>query len=178
MISIRLPVLALAAALLAGTTATAYAQAGSGGSGGASSGSGAAAGSSSGTGGSSMGGANSGGSSLTPGTPGAPVGSGVPASSGRVSESPDAGAGGSTVGQSPGTDQNTTTPEGARQSRVPPRGNAATTGSNPRGPQQGVATGGSSGDQTGAGNIGAETERERKAQERSDAATKGICKGC
>jgi hypothetical protein len=178
MISNRLPVLAFAAALLTGTTVMAYAQAGSGGSGGASGNSGAATGSSVGTGGSSTGGADSGGSSLTPGTPGSSTGSGVPASSGRVSESPDPAAGTASPGQPPGADQSAYTPEGTIQPRIPPRSGARTTGSNPRPPRQGVATGGSLGDQTGAGNMGAETDRERRAQKRSDAAIRGICKGC
>jgi hypothetical protein len=177
MISNRLPILAFAAALLVGTSTVACAQAGSGGSSGASGGSGAATGSNAGTG-SSTGGADSGGSSLRPGTPGSSTGSGVPASSGRVSESPDPAAGTASPGQPPGADQSAYTPEGTMQPRIPPRSGARTTGSNPRAPRQGVATGGSLGDQTGAGNMGAETDRERRAQERSDAATQGICKGC
>lgn len=45
-------------------------------------------------------------------------------------------------------------------------------------PRQGTSSGGSLGDQTGLGNIGPETGREKKAQEESDKATRSICIGC
>jgi hypothetical protein len=45
-------------------------------------------------------------------------------------------------------------------------------------PRQGPGAGGSAGNQTGLGNIGPETEKEQRAQEQSDRATKSICDRC
>ena len=45
-------------------------------------------------------------------------------------------------------------------------------------PRQGPGAAGSTGNQTGLGNIGPETEKEQRAQEQSDKATKSICDRC
>ena len=45
-------------------------------------------------------------------------------------------------------------------------------------PRQSPGAAGSTGNQTGLGNIGPETEKEQRAQEQSDKATKSICDRC
>ncbi len=64
---------------------------------------------------------------------------------------------------------------------IPPgtTGSVANPGSAGSGaPQQSPGAGGSTGNQTGLGNIGPETEKEQRAQEQSDKATKSICDRC
>jgi len=108
--------------------------------------------------------------------------SGGAATGGTVS--PGAAGPAGTVGttqQSGGSNPNSA----AGQSLTPPIAAPGTTGSvgapgttNSGAPRQGPGASGSAGNQTGLGNIGPETEREQRAQEESDKATKRICATC
>jgi hypothetical protein len=70
---------------------------------------------------------------------------------------------------------------------IPPPGTTGSSGGSSAGPgstgsttntQQGVSSGGTAGNETGLGNIGPQTDKERRAQERMDRAMKSICTGC
>jgi hypothetical protein len=152
MIFNRFPTLALATVLVFGTAVVALAQS----SGGGSSGGGGSAGSAGGTGGGTAAGVGAGGSSMGgsgPGSSGSPLTTGGP-SGGRAT-------GGAATGSADST------------------GSVPMSTDNPSGgPRQGVSSGGSLGNQTGLGNIGQETERERRAQDESNRATRSLCNGC
>jgi hypothetical protein len=92
-----------------------------------------------------------------------PQGTGTQGAAGQGGAADQGGAAGQTVTQTPGAPASTGSTGGARAGT----GQGAVGG--------GGGGGGTLGNQTGLGNIGPETERERRAQERSDEATKKIC---
>jgi hypothetical protein len=116
-------------------------------------------------GGSGVGGGGAAGSTTSPGgsSIGAPTGSpGLPLPSSRPSAATNPSA-------NDGRGRSLSAP-------IPPPDSAGSTG----GPDTTGSTnaGQGSGNETGLGNIGPETEREQRAQEESDRATKGICEDC
>jgi hypothetical protein len=73
-------------------------------------------------------------------------------------------------------------PSGAITPPIAPPGTAGSSGS-PESTgstvsQDGASGGGTLGNRTGLGRIGAESDRERRAQQRSDSVTRSICNGC
>jgi hypothetical protein len=174
MTGIRPSSMTLATLLLLASIPVTFAQTGGGGGGSAGGssgvGGGGAAGSTTGPGSSSIG------STVGPGSTGATTGpTDAPTGSPRLplpSSRPSAAT-------NPSTDDGQS---GSLTAPIAPPDSAGSTGgpdsTGSTNSQQGVAGGARDGNETSLGNIGAETERERRAQEQSDRATKSICEGC
>jgi hypothetical protein len=154
MVSRKLSTLCLVSALSLATGSWAFAQSG---------GSGSSGGGAGGASGSGMGGGAATGGAMSPGAVGS---GGAPGAAQQPSGSPNA--------------NNAT--GGALTPPIVPPGTTGSVGApgttNSGNVRQGPGASGSAGDQTGLGNIGPQTERERRAQDESDRATKGICSTC
>ena len=164
MISHSLQSLTIAAALLFAAIPIAVAQSGGGG----------------GSGGGSSGGASgsgtSGGGATSSGAPSA--GTGGPTS---TPSSTATGGAGSPQPPTGGMNPNSALGGAVTPPIIPPGttgfgGNPVSSSSGV--PRQSPGAAGSTGNQTGLGNIGPETEKEQRAQEQSDKATKSICDRC